>query len=218
MSAKVEQIEQEALCINTEKVYDWILGESTGSTTILAESLPVQLPADAIDVAVECKLTDAEGTPIPMNAKLSVTEVGPRQDRQFEIDDNLITLQRVIFRKTLFCTIVVTGVDSATGTPFSITSNPVSLNFIETAYLCAPTGTMLSVRLTDFNSLTTINRNETGSIIDFGVQVFVCQSIQTVAPVTAQMTAGFCMPREPLTEQCGNVAIPPQCPIIFPGS
>lgn len=217
MGANAKQILQEVLCVNTEKVYDWILGDSTGSTTIPVGDLPVTIPADAVNVNVRCFLTDAEGTPLPINTEVAVTETAPRQDRQFEVNGSLVMLQRVMFRKTIYVVLEVTGTDPATGTMFLITSDPVSFNFMEMAFLCAPVGTSLVVRISDFSCLAVINTDDTGDILSFGTQIFVCQSIQTIAPVTLELTADLCMPREAIVEQCPAPVIPPQCPTIFPG-
>ncbi len=210
---------QENLCINTDKVYDWIIEEGFGSTTLLASNLPVALPAGATNVQVNCILTDATGTPLPINTELDVTEVAPREDRQFVVDGTPVTLQRVTFRKTVYIVLEVTGVDPATGSQFLITSNPFPpFNFLETAFLCAPEGTSLVVRISDFSCQTVINRNDAGDITSFGVSITVCQSIQTIAPVTIEVAAEFCTPREQITEACTNPTIPPQCPTVFPGA
>lgn len=208
----------ETMCINTNKVYDWVLEEGTGSTTLLAANLPTALPAGATNVQVNCILTDSTGAPLPINSEIDVTESAPREDRQFLVDGALVTLQRVTFTKTVYIVLEISGVDPATGSQFLITSNPFPpFNFIEEAYLCAPAGTSLIVRVSDFSCNTIINRNAAGDITSFNVNITICQSIQTVAPVTIEITADFCMPREQITEQCTNPTIPPQCPVVFPG-
>lgn len=217
MSSSIS-INQENLCVNVEKVYDWIIEESTGSTTVPVATMPLALPVDSTDVVADCILTDATGAPFPINSEVSVTEVAPREDRQFEIDGALVTLQRVTFSKVLYVVLKVSGVDPETGTPFIITSLPRPFNFVESEFLCAPAGTSLIVRISNFTCLTTINRNETGAITGFGLRIFVCQSIKTFAPATIRLSADFCNPRELLTEQCANPIMPPQCPTIFPGA
>ncbi len=209
---------RESLCVNAEKVYDWVIEEGTGSTTLLASRLPVAIPADATNVQVKCILTDENGIPLPINTQIDVTEVAPREDRQFDLDGTIVTLQRVLFTKKIYIVLEISGVDSATGSQFFITSDPFPpFNFTETEYLCAPPGTTLIVRISDFSCQTVVNRTETDAISGFGVSIFICQSIQVVAPVTIELSANFCVPRETLSEHCGNPRIPPQCPIIFPG-
>lgn len=129
---------QELLCVNAEKVYDWILGESTGSTSIPVAALPIPISAGSINLEVNGILTDVNGTPIQDNVAIDIEEVTPRQDRQFEVNGELVTLQRVVFRKAHYVVLEISGVDPDTGTPFMITSNPTPFNFIETAFLLAP--------------------------------------------------------------------------------
>ncbi len=204
------------LCINTEKVYDWIIEESTGSTSVPVGTLPVPLPANAANVQVGCMLTDATGAPFPVNGEVLVTETAPREDHQFEIDGGTVTLQRITFTKTLYAVLQVTGTDPATGMQFSIASTPRPFNFIKMVFLCAPVGTSLVVRVSNFSCLTTINRNTEGEITGFGLVIFVCQSVQTVAPVTIEISANLCRPRDQISEQCPDPRIPPQCPNVFP--
>ena len=209
---------KENICINTEKVYDWIIGESTGSTSIPVGDLPVPLPADATNVKVDCILTDIDGIPIQINAELDIEETPPREDVQLDIEGTLITLQRITFTKSLFAVLEVSGVDPEDGSQFFITSEPVPFNFVETALLCAPVGTTLVVRISNFSSSAIINRGTDGEITGFGLQIFICQSIQSIAPVTVELATEFCAPRDALLEGCSNPTIPPQCPIIFPGN
>ncbi len=168
---------QEALCINAEKVYDWIIEESTGSTGIPVASLPVPLPAGATNVQTSCFLSDVNGVPLPLNTQIDVTETTPREDRQFQVNGVTVTLQRVTYTKTLYAVIRITGVDPETGTPFQITSDPATFRFIETAFLCAPPGTSLVVRISDFGCLAVVMRDGTDAITGFGLTIFVCQSI-----------------------------------------
>src|SRR5699024_4265445 len=208
---------QDTLCINTEKIYDWIVGDSTGSTTIDVDDLPIALPADATNVEANCTLTDEDGDPIPINTQIDIVEVTPREERQIDVDGELVTLERVRFRKTLYATLEVSGVDPATGTQFLITSDPVSFNFVETAFLCAPEGTAIVVSISDFSCLGVINRDVDDVIIDFDLEIFVCQSIQAIAPVAVEVAADLCMPREELIDRCAGPVRPPQCDMVFPG-
>ncbi len=204
------------LCINTDRVYDWVIEEAESSTTIPAIGMPLTIPLEATNVKATCILTDAAGVPLPINTELNVTETAPRENHQFTVDNTVVTLQRVIFTKVIYVVLEVTGVDSTTGTQFLIQSNPIQLNFMETIFLCAPPGTTLLVRVSNFSCLTVINRDGTGAIIDFQLNINICQSIQMVAPVTVEVRADMCSPRKILTEHCGNVSIPPRCPSVFP--
>lgn len=213
----IKQI-QETLCINTEKVYDWVMEESSGSTTIPVGPMPTPLPAGALGIETNCKLTDETGTPIPLNSTVPVTESAPRQNQQFEVGGTTVTLQRVTFTKTLYVVLAITGTDPTTGMQFMVNSDPTPFTFVEIAYLCAPPGTSLVVRISDFSCLTVIEQDGEGVITGFTLNITACQSIQSVAPVTIELGAGFCAPREALTETCAGPSIPPQCPAVFPGN
>jgi hypothetical protein len=204
------------MCINAEKVYDWVVQGSTGSTTVPVASLPVALPAGATNVVVNCTLTDSTGIPLPINTAVNAPEVAPREDRQFRVDGVIITLQQVTFTKVLYVVLEVSGVNPATGTQFLITSAPIPFTFMETEFLCAPAGTSLLVRISNFSCLPIINRDTDGAITGFGLQILVCQSIQIMAPVTIELNAAFCSPRSLLAEQCANPVMPAQCPGLFP--
>ena len=206
------------LCVNVDKVYDWVIEESTGATSIPIGNFPITIPATATNIQVRVILTDESGEPVPLNIPLEVTEPSPREDHQFTIDGNLVTLQRVSFTKTLFAVLEVGGVDPDTGTQFLIASNPVEFTFFESVFLCAPAGTTLVVKISNFDYLTFVRRDAEDAITAFGLNIFICQSIQTIAPVTAELRANYCEPREQLSEQCGAPITPPDCSSVFPGN
>lgn len=224
MDVQPYQQPTELLCINTNKVYDWILEEVTVSQTVLAATLALPaaiaavlcLPAALVNITPI--ITDADGNPLPPNSEVTVTESIPRVDRQFEVDGALVTLQRVSFTKTVYVVLEISGVTPATGIPFLIRTLPIPFSVNESAFLCAPEGTDLLVRVTDFEAQTIVNCDEAGIFVSIGVSIVVCQSIQTVTPVTLELIAGFCSPREAIFDNCPTPIIPPQCPVIFPGS
>ncbi|MFO1446350.1 hypothetical protein KDN24_24730 [Bacillus sp. Bva_UNVM-123] len=223
MDNKPFQQPTELLCINTNKVYDWILEETTVSQTVLAATLalPAAIAAvlclPAALVKITPIVTDAAGNPLPLNSEVDVTESLPRVDRQFEVDGALVTLQRVSFTKTVFVVLEISGVIPATGIPFLVRTPVIPFSVNESAFLCAPAGTELLVRISDFEAQSIVNCDAAGVFVSIGLSIVVCQSIQTVTPVTLELTAGFCSPREPLFENCPSPTIPPQCPVVFPG-
>lgn len=216
MSKKSKYKPEQNLNINTEKIYDWIVGDSNGTINIPVEDLPIALPAGATNVEATCFLTNEDGDPLTLNSTIDIEEIMPRVDRQLDNNGDIVTLQRVRFRKTLYAVLEVTAVDPTTGAQLLITSDPVQFNFVETAFLCAPEGTTISVRLSDFSCLAIINEDD-DTITDFDLQIFVCQSIQAIAPVSVKITADPAMPREELVEPCGAPISPPQCNTVFPG-
>lgn len=204
------------ICINAEKVYDWIIEEGSGSTSVPAGSMPTALPVGATNVTATCYLSDASGAPMPLNTAVSVTENTPRTDKQFEVNGCTITLQEVNFTKTLYAVLQVECVEPVAGNRVLLTSNPLPFTFLESVILCAPPGTYLVVRISGSSCTTMIRRNTEGNITGFAVSISVCQSIQTVAPVTIEVPASMCQPREPLHDKCGNPIMPPTCPVVFP--
>ncbi|HLS54330.1 MAG TPA: hypothetical protein VK031_10165, partial [Tissierellaceae bacterium] len=201
---------------NVDKVYDWIVEESTGTATIPIGEFPITIPVDATNVKVKCMLTDELGNPIPINSELDVMETSARQDHRLKVGGMSVTLQRVSFTKTLYAVLEVRGVDPATGNQFLVTSDAIPFNFFETALLCAPAGTNLLVKISNFDCLTFVTRNEAGEITDFGLNISICQSIQTVAPVTVEMEANLCNPRREIIEHCATPGLPGDCSAIFP--
>ena len=96
---------QELLCINTEKVYDWILNEATFDLSLADLELPVnpatgaQLECDDIDIdTVTCAVAPTAVDPIV---------ILDRVDQQFVIDGAQVTLQLVNIRKNFEVTIFV---------------------------------------------------------------------------------------------------------------
>lgn len=216
MEVKEKLGRRDPLCVNVNKVYDWIVESSTSSTTVPVIDLPIPLAADATDMEVNCILTNSAGLPLPLNTELEVTETSPRVDHQFTIGGRPVVLQQVSFTKTLYVLLKITGVVPETGTPFVITTNPISFTFMETAFLCAPAGTLLAVRVSNFNSLSVVERDETAAITGFGLNISICQSIQTIAPVTVELDAHHCRPRPPVMESCGKPEVPQDCNRVFP--
>ncbi|WP_433749092.1 hypothetical protein [Falsibacillus pallidus] len=218
---------QELLCINAEKVYDWVILQSSDSTTITpgASGLTgIGLPAGfnpcasgIEDLAVSCILTDASGNPVALSSPDAVTfeEIGTRTSQQFVVDGALVTLQDVSWIKSVYVVLEFTGVSGVT--PFIITSDPILFEIPESAFLCAPEGTDLLIRLTDFSCRTRVNCTGT-TLTSLDIFINVCQSVQTFANVTIELEAEFCQPRDIINEQCPNPVIPPQCPVIFPAN
>lgn len=210
---------QELLCINAEKVYDWVILQNTVNQTVAAGALglpPGFNPCDptVTNLTTRCFLVDENGDPLPVNAEIPVEEIGEREDRTFVIDGALVTLQRVTFVKPLCIRVEISGV--AGTSPFVGLSDPISIDVPESIFLCAPEGTRLVVRLTDVEC--NVRVNCTGTEFDsIDIALSLCQSIQTVADVTLEIEADFCEPRDILVEQCPAPVIPPQCPVLFPG-
>src|SRR5690625_1920821 len=106
MEKQPKQIIEELLCINTDKVYDWVILQSNVNTNVLAADLG-GLPIDPCgptvsNLTTECYLTDAAGNRLGPNSVIDVVETRDREDRAFIIDGTEVILQNVAFQKTIF--------------------------------------------------------------------------------------------------------------------
>ncbi|SEN86055.1 hypothetical protein SAMN04488134_102116 [Amphibacillus marinus] len=212
---------EELLCFNAEKVYDWVILRETVNQNVPAADWGV-LPIDPCgptvsNLTIRCYLVDPlSGEPLPPNAEIPVVETAEREDREFIIDGKRVTLQRVAFEKTLSLIVEFSGFDGTT--PFLELADPVEITIPESVFLCAPEGTRLVVRVSDVTCSASVNCVAT-TFESMDVSLVVCQSVQSVADVTLELEASFCEPRDLLAiDECPSPIIPPQCPIVFPGS
>lgn len=218
MGKHVGHHDPEILCINTDKVYDWVILQNNINNTFLAADLGA-LPVDPCDPAVSnlrtnCYLVDAAGNPLPPNREIAVIETSDRQDRTFLVDNKQVLLQKVSFQSTIYVVVEISGLNGTT--PFIEQTQPIAIEIPESIFLCAPEGTDLIVRLSDIECNVVLNcAGTTLGNVDISLQL--CQSVQAVTNVTVELPANFCEPREVFTEQCSTPIIPAQCPVVFPG-
>ncbi|GAB2543504.1 BMQ_0737 family morphogenetic spore coat protein [Gracilibacillus alcaliphilus] len=209
---------QELLCINTEKVYDWILNEATFDLDLKDLELPLnpntgeQLTCEDIDTdTVSCTVVPAAVDPIV---------ILDRTDQELIIDGTEVILQRVNIRKSFEVTIFVDLTPEAGGGTIKVAE--AEFNRCEQVILCAPEGTDINVSFTDLDCFVctaccdeTVDPNE----LDVTLTVRVCQSIQSTFEVTLEIVAEFCEPRDMLPiPPCPAPTMPPQCPVIFPNN
>lgn len=200
----------ELLCINTEKVYDWILNEATFDLTIDDIELPIvngtQLTCDDIDT-VTCEV------------ETNATEVLNREDRPYVIDGTPITLQLVTIQKNFDVTIIINTTAGQT-----VEAGTFPFTRCEQVVLCAPDNTSVNVTYTDVDCFVCVFNCDDVTpgvgTLDVGVTVRLCQSIQSTFPVTLEIFADFCEPREvlPIVSGCPAPTMPPQCPVLFPNN
>lgn len=200
---------QELICINVDKVYDWIVKEMsfdispTGAITFPG----VTAATDLTGAIVTCRVIPAATNPIV---------ILNRENRQFSIDGSTVCLQHLNIQKNFILTIVVT---LPNGTMFTSAEIPVSR--CEQVTLCAPMGTDVEILYTDLDCFvcTTGTLTAAAGAITFSaltITVAVCQSIQSTFPVTVEFLATFCEPRADLPFTCPTAVRPQQCPVIFP--
>lgn len=205
--------DKELICVNVDKVYDWIVRENTfdifPGLTVAFPGLPVGTALAG--ATVTCDVTPAPGpTPPPI-------EIISREDRQFCIDGKNVCLQQLTIRKNFELTLTLT---LATGVIF--VSTPIAFSRNELVTLCAPEGTDVEITFTEIDCfLPTVTLPDTAiadAVVFLGLVVTVttCQSIQSTFPVTVELLADFCQPREDFITVCPPPGRPPQCPSLFP--
>ncbi|ELK44975.1 hypothetical protein QRD89_08135 [Halobacillus sp. ACCC02827] len=215
MQAKNLMGGQELLCINTEKVYDWIINEASFDLTLGDFDLPVGPTGDLLECTdienVTCVVEPAEVDPI---------EIVGRTDQELVVDGTLLTLQLVNIRKNFTVTVLVELIPELGGGTIEVGS--VDFTRCEQVLLCAPDGTDVDVSYTDLDCfICNFSCEENGSLedtlTDVTVTVRLCQSIQSTYDVTLEIVADFCQPRDILPiPPCPAPTIPPQCPVLFP--
>jgi hypothetical protein len=209
---------QELLCINTEKVYDWILNEANFDLALNNLDLPLnpvtgaQLECADIDLdTVSCAVEPAEVDPIVVTG---------REDQVFVVDGAEVTLQIVNIRKNFDVTIFVNLIPALGGARVEVGTVPFTR--CEQVILCAPTGTDIDVTYTDLDCFVCTASCDPGTTteideLDVTVTVRLCQSIKSTYPVTLELVAEFCQPRDILPfPPCPAPTIPTQCPVVFP--
>ncbi|GAE92692.1 hypothetical protein JCM21714_1703 [Gracilibacillus boraciitolerans JCM 21714] len=211
---------QELLCINTEKVYDWILNEATFDLSLSDLDLPVnpitgdQLECDDIDLnSVTCDVTPADVDPIVILG---------RENQVFIVDGAEVTLQIVNIRKNFEVTIFVNLLPELGGNIVEVGS--AEFTRCEQVILCAPEGTDIDVTYTDLDCFVCTASCDAGTTtevdeLDVTVTVRLCQSIQSTFDVTLELVADFCQPRDILPfPPCPAPSMPAQCPVVFPAN
>jgi len=204
---------QELICINVDKVYDWIVKEMSFD---ISPTGPITFPGvtattDLTGAIVTCRVIPATSNPIV---------ILNRENRQFSIDGSTVCLQHLNVQKNFILTIVVT---LPNGTVF--TSNNIPVSRCEQVTLCAPKGTDVEILYTDLDCFVcttgtlSVGTGAAAGTITFSaltITVAVCQSIQSTFPVTVEFLATFCEPRADLPFSCPTAVRPQQCPVIFP--
>ncbi|WP_228552247.1 BMQ_0737 family morphogenetic spore coat protein [Gracilibacillus salitolerans] len=209
---------QELLCINTEKVYDWVLNEATFDLNVDGLELPIntvtgaQLECDDIDLnSVTCEVTPAEEDSFV---------ILDREDQVFIIDEEEVTLQLVNIRKCFDVIVYAQLIPELGGGAIEI--GTATFSRCEQVILCAPEGTDINVSYTDLNCFVCAVNCDTGTTTEIDelnvtLTVRLCQSIQSTFEVTIELEADFCQPRDVLpVPPCPAPTIPVQCPVVFP--
>ena len=200
---------QEPICINVDKVFDWIVKEASFEFTTTAPITfsGVTATTNLAGAVVTCNVVPRATNPVV---------ILNRENRQFTIDGETVCLQNLTIQKNFTLTLVVT---LPNGTMF--TSEAITVSRCEQVTLCAPKGTDVEILFTDLDCFvcSTGTLTAAAGTITFTaltVTISVCQSIQSTFPVTVEFLATFCEPRAELPFACPGVVRPAQCPAVFP--
>ncbi|MFJ7737013.1 hypothetical protein ACIQ2D_11800 [Lysinibacillus sp. NPDC097287] len=199
----------ELICINVDKVYDWIVKEMSFDISPAGSmSFPgVTAATDLTGATVKCNVTPASTNPIV---------ILNRENRAFTIDGATVCLQQLNVQKNFVLTLTVCLPNGAT-----LTSANIPVSRCEQITLCAPKGTDVEITYTDLDCFvcttgTLTAGTDTITFSALTITVAVCQSIQSTFPVTVEFLATYCEPRADLPFACPGAARPQQCSVIFP--
>ena len=200
---------KELICINVDKVYDWIVKEKSFDISPTgAQAFPgVTAATNLTGASVTCDVAPAAMNPIV---------ILHREDRPFCIDGTTVCLQQLTIQKNFIVTIIVT---LPSGTVF--TSSDIPISRCEQVTLCAPEGTDVEITYTDLDCFvcttgTLIAGEGTITFSALTISVATCQSIQSTFPVTVEFLADFCEPRADIASVCAPPTHPKQCSVVFP--
>lgn len=201
--------QEEVICINVDKVYDWIVKENNFdiSPTGAIPFTGVTATTDFTGAVVTCEVTPAADNPVVILS---------RENRPFCFDGTNVMLQQLTIQKNFDVTLIVT---LPGGVVF--TSAVIPVTRCEQVTLCAPDNTNVDVTYTDLDCFvcTTGILTPGAGTITFSaltISVATCQSIQSTFPVTVEFVANFCEPRPELPTSCPAPIRPLQCPAVFP--
>lgn len=218
MKENAQRPDKELICINVDKVYDWVLKENSFDFT---PQNPVRfrgLTENLNDIELNRSIITCEVTPEYGSDSVVILD---RVNREFLIDGRRVCLQQLTIRKKFNLVIILT---LPNGDVYR--SWPIDVSRSEQVILCAPEDTEVTVTYTDLDCfVSSTGRLDQGGPsdrdeIDFTnlvVTIRTCQSIQSTFPVTVEFLADFCHPRAELAiGSCPLPSRPPQCHSIFP--
>lgn len=216
---------KELICINVDKVYDWIVKEKsfdfslpTGDYTFTPTP---PLGTSFANAVVTCEVTPAAEFPIIIIS---------RENRTFCIDGKNVCLQQLNIRKNFEVTLVITMPNGMryTTIPSNGTNTNLSFSRCEQVTMCAPEGTDVEITYTDLDCFVCSQGSlylpapgggggGTGVVIEgLNLSISTCQSIQSTFPVTVEFLAEYCEPRPDLPTSCPTPSRPHPCSTVFP--
>lgn len=210
MQEKLPCPDQELICINVDKVYDWVMKENSFD---FFPTAPVPFPGMTAGTDLTGAILTCEVTPATTNPVVILR----RENRQFTVDGHIVCLQQLTIQKNFSVVLIIT-----LPTGVILRSTPIPVSRSEQVILCAPEGTDVTVTFTELDCFISAPGTFTAGAATMTftgtvVSVMTCQSIQSTFPVTVEFLADFCEPRADLAiGSCPHPARPRQCPAIYP--
>ncbi|WP_228275669.1 BMQ_0737 family morphogenetic spore coat protein [Gracilibacillus oryzae] len=160
---------------------------------------------------VSCFLADENGIPLdPFDPSSNLCTEGILTQSRKDVDivlpnGEIAALQNINIRKAGFIVVQVTnGIDTCV-------SEPIPFCKVENVLLCAPEGTDINCRITDFRCYAVVHC-QNGFYQSVEIFLDICQEIQSVTETVIEITGNFCSPREQLIRnRCPLPIMPPQC-------
>ncbi|WP_217586151.1 hypothetical protein [Lentibacillus saliphilus] len=206
MQANDLNVGQELICMNVDRVYDWVLNQNSFNVGPLpGVTFPGLTPPIAIG--------DIVSLTAEVDEDASTVTVTNREDMDVMVEGELVSLQQVTLQKDFVFSLTLTLLGGITATVPGLT-----FTAYEQVALSAPEGTEVAVSFTNIDSF--VNTPGTPDATDpilngITLSITACQNIQSTYPVTVEFQAEYCEPREALPTSCPN-AMPPQSAMMFP--
>lgn len=209
---------KKTICINVEKVYDWLVKENSFDFSVPMGNYifsPEPPPnTDFTHAVVTCEVKPAIQSPILILS---------RESRTISIDGKNVMLQQLNIRKYFVVTLVITlpNGERYTSTTPSVTNSALAFSRCEQVIMCAPEETTVAFTYSNLDCFVctrgVIERASLGGIDIEGLifTISTCQSIQSTFPVTVEFLADYCEPRIDLpATSCSTPFRPQQCSVV----
>ncbi|MGP4069441.1 hypothetical protein [Halobacillus sp. B29] len=157
------------------------------------------------DSVLVCYLTDELGETVE---SITCRESGSREDVTVTLSGESVVLQRVSLINQGFVVVEISNDET------TCITDPIPFCFVETLLLCAPDGTDIECKVTEFDCQACVNC-QNGEFQSLDIFFDVCLSVQTVVDTVFELPISFCVPRKEIEQPPCTFKIPDQCSTIF---
>ncbi|MED1562513.1 hypothetical protein AJ85_16660 [Alkalihalobacillus alcalophilus ATCC 27647 = CGMCC 1.3604] len=213
------------ICINAEKVYDWVMRPVEVQPISITNADLAELTAglyDATEYDNFCQFLTANHPCYTTKCRVledtlytqEITQSHGRQKVEVTLPNGeTVTLYRVKILAKGQMEIAVMDDDDC----FTL-NEPVEFFTIQTLYLCAPKGTCVEACIVEGECDAEFVCTENFQQLD--ISVSLCLDVFVTDFVKIEVEAAYCHPRNELPINdvvCGTKKRPPNCDVIFPG-